>query len=57
MWQSRCFLEPEPVISPFAKSIIRSFCAVTLSPEDADAIVEELGHVAHGWDRYGKDAE
>lgn len=24
---------------------------VTLTPEDADAIVEELGHVAHGWNR------
>jgi hypothetical protein len=56
MWQSRCFLEPEPVISPFAKSIIRSFRGVTLSPEDADAILEELGHVAHGWNRYEKDA-
>jgi hypothetical protein len=34
-----------------SKRIIDSFQGCTLTPEDADAIVEELGKVTHGWDR------
>jgi hypothetical protein len=41
-------------LSEVAKRAIASFRGVTLSPEDADAIVDEIGHVAHGWSRYGE---
>jgi hypothetical protein len=37
--------------SHIRKNIINQIRGVTLTPEDADAIVEELGHVAHGWNR------
>jgi hypothetical protein len=37
-----------------AEKILLQMRGVTLTPEDADAIVEELGHVAHGW---GKKVE
>jgi len=36
-------------LSRTAENILLQMRGVTLSPEDADAIVEELGHVAHGW--------
>jgi hypothetical protein len=48
-WQSRMFLAPEQEISPAAKRAIECFHGCTLTPEDADAVVKELGYVAHGW--------
>jgi hypothetical protein len=36
-------------LSKTAEKIILQMRGVTLTPEDADAIVEEIGHVAHGW--------
>jgi uncharacterized protein (DUF697 family) len=36
-------------LSATAKNILQQMRGVTLKPEDADAIVEELGHITHGW--------
>jgi len=47
-WQRRMFLAPEPEISPVAKKVIQSFMGCTLTPEDADAIVEQVSYAAHG---------
>jgi hypothetical protein len=41
----------ESTSSKVAKNILLQMRGVTLTPEDADEIVEELGHVVHGWDK------
>ena len=40
-----------PKNNAMAWRIIQSLHGCTLSPQDADAIVEELSHVTHRWDR------
>ena len=42
---------PEPEARSFVRDIIERFRGVTVTPHEADAIVEELGFVAHGWSR------
>ena len=39
----------KPELSIAARRAIDCFKGCTLTPEDADAIVQELGYVAHGW--------
>ena len=39
----------KPEIGEAAKRAIRCFQGCTLTPEEADEIVKELGYVAHGW--------
>jgi len=48
-WQRRCFLAPEPEIRPFVKSFTQAFQGITLTPQEADYIVDEVRMVAHGW--------
>ena len=52
-WIRRMYLAPEPEFNPATKSILLSMRGVTFTPAEAEAIVEELSHVAHGWDRRG----
>ena len=42
---------PEPEISPTARRVIEMFRGVTLTPTDADAIMDNVAMVAHGWVR------
>ena len=48
-WIRRMYLAPE--VGPAAKLAIDVLCGVTLSPADADAIMEQVACVAHGWVR------
>lgn len=54
-WVRRMFLAPEPAPKPMignnAKIVIHRLRGWTPTPAEADAIVEELSHTAHGWDR------
>jgi hypothetical protein len=49
-WQRRMFLAPEPELNPVAKRILDSMRGSTLSPADADAIIDGLKFVTPGWD-------
>jgi hypothetical protein len=48
-WQRRMFLSPEPEVGQAARRIIDGMRGCTLTPADADAIVEEVSRVSHGW--------
>lgn len=50
-WQRRMFLAPEPEVRHFVRNIIQRFQGCTLTPDEADAIMEEVAAVAHGWVR------
>jgi hypothetical protein len=45
---------PEYKISKVAKNLILQLKGTKLNPEDADAIVEQLGFVTHGWGKKAK---
>jgi hypothetical protein len=47
-WQRKMFFGTEP--NPAVERIRRLLSGSTLSPEDADEVVRELGYVTHGWD-------
>lgn len=49
-WLRRTFLAPEPEIRTFVKKLADGYRGVTLTPQEADFIVEQLRYVAHGWD-------
>ena len=49
----RMYLAPEPEIGSVAQDIIDRMRGVTLSSMEADAIVDELSRVAHGWSSHG----
>jgi hypothetical protein len=53
-WQRRMFLAPEPELNPVAKRILDSMRGSTLSPADADAIIDGLKFVTPGWDAQKK---
>ena len=48
-WQRRMFLAPEPEIRTFVKQLADCYRGVTLTPQEADFIVEQLRYVTHGW--------
>ena len=50
--QRRMFYAPEPEVRPFVRDIIAKFQGCTLTSVEADAIVEELRLLCHGWDRH-----
>jgi hypothetical protein len=45
---------PETEIGQAANRVILNIKGCTFTPAEADAIVEELSHVAHRWDRRGR---
>ena len=50
IWLRRMFLAPEPEIRTFVKKLADGYRGVTLTPQEADFIVEQLRRVTHGWD-------
>ena len=47
LWIRRMYLAPEP--DQAANRVIRSMSGCTFTPAEAEAIVEELSHISHGW--------
>lgn len=56
-WQRRMYLAPEQEIGSVAQDIIDRMRGVTLSSMEADAIVDELSCIAHGWSKHGQKPE
>lgn len=50
-WQRRMLLAPEPEVGLVVKRIIERFQGVTLTPREADTIIDEIALVTHGWVR------
>jgi hypothetical protein len=50
-WQRCMFLATETEVGKVAKHVIEGMQGCTFSPAEADAIMEELSRVTHGWGR------
>ena len=53
-WQRQMFDAPEPEVSPIVAKVALALQGCTLTPGEADAVVDEVSRVAHGWNHPGK---